>query len=57
MGLSNIAFIMLTYVPSIPTFWRVFIINGRERACEYTSGVFETLKFQGKFSVNLEIHI
>ena len=28
MGLSYIAFIMLRYVPSIPAFWRVFIING-----------------------------
>ena len=26
--LSYIAFIMLSYVPSIPAFWRVFIING-----------------------------
>ena len=28
VGLSYIAFIMLGYVPSIPAFWRVFIING-----------------------------
>ena len=28
MGLSYIAFIMLRYVPSIPAFSRVFIING-----------------------------
>ena len=28
VGLSYIAFIMLSYVPSIPDFWRVFIING-----------------------------
>ena len=28
VGLSYIAFIMLRYVPSIPDFWRVFIING-----------------------------
>ena len=27
VGLSCIAFIMLSYVPSIPAFWRVFIIN------------------------------
>ena len=27
VGLSYIAFIMLRYVPSIPAFWRVFIIN------------------------------
>ena len=27
VGLSYIAFIMLSYVPSIPAFWRVFIIN------------------------------
>ena len=26
-GLSYIAFIMLRYVPSIPAFWRVFVIN------------------------------
>ena len=26
--ISYIAFIMLRYVPSIPAFWRVFIING-----------------------------
>ena len=25
---SYIAFIMLRYVPSMPAFWRVFIING-----------------------------
>ena len=28
VGLSYIAFIMLRYVPSIPAFWRVVIING-----------------------------
>ena len=28
VGLSYIAFIMLSHVPSIPTFWRAFIING-----------------------------
>ena len=28
VGLSYIAFIILRYVPSIPAFWRVFIING-----------------------------
>ena len=28
VGLSQIAFIMLRYVPSMPAFWRVFIING-----------------------------
>ena len=28
MGLSYIAFITLRYVPSIPAFWWVFIING-----------------------------
>ena len=28
VGLSYIAFIMLSYVPSTPDFWRVFIING-----------------------------
>ena len=28
VGLSYIAFVMLRYVPSIPAFWRVFIING-----------------------------
>ena len=27
VGLSYIAFIMLSYVPSIPAFWRVFITN------------------------------
>ena len=27
-GLSYIVFIMLRYVPSIPAFWRVFILNG-----------------------------
>ena len=30
VGLSYIAFIMLRYIPSIPAFWRVFIINGCE---------------------------
>ena len=28
VGLSYIAFIMLSYVPSIPASWRVFVING-----------------------------
>ena len=28
MGSSYMAFIMLRYVPSMPAFWRVFIING-----------------------------
>ena len=28
VGLSYIAFIMLSYVPYIPAFWRVFILNG-----------------------------
>ena len=28
VGLSYIAFFMLSYVLSIPAFWRVFIING-----------------------------
>ena len=28
LGLSYIAFVMLRYVPSIPAFWRDFIING-----------------------------
>ena len=28
VGLSYIAFIMLRYFPSMPAFWRVFIING-----------------------------
>ena len=28
VGLSYIAFIMLRYVPYIPAFWRLFIING-----------------------------
>ena len=28
VGLSSIAFIMLRYVPYIPAFWRVLIING-----------------------------
>ena len=28
VGLSYMASIMLRYVPSVPAFWRVFIING-----------------------------
>ena len=28
VGLSYMAFIMLRYVPSMPYFWRIFIING-----------------------------
>ena len=28
VGLSYIAFIMLRYVPFMPAFWRVFILNG-----------------------------
>ena len=27
VGLLYMAFVMLSYVPSMPTFWRVFIIN------------------------------
>ena len=38
VGLSYIAFIMLSYVPSIPDFWRVFIING----CWNLSKAFST---------------
>jgi hypothetical protein len=30
IGLSYIAFIMLKYVPSIPTFFRAFIMKGCE---------------------------
>ena len=28
VGVSYTAFIMLRYVPSMPTYWRVFIISG-----------------------------
>ena len=28
MGLSYMAYITLSYVPSMPSFWRIFIING-----------------------------
>ena len=28
LGLPHVAFIILRYVPSIPAFWKVFIING-----------------------------
>ena len=28
VGLSYMAFIILRYVPSLPAFWRIFIING-----------------------------
>ena len=28
VGLSYMSFIMLRWVPSMPTFWRVFIVNG-----------------------------
>ena len=28
VGLSYMTFITLRYVPSMPVFWRVFIING-----------------------------
>ena len=28
VGLSYMAFILLRYVPSMPAFWRVFVING-----------------------------
>ena len=28
VGLSYMAFIMLRYVPSMPTFWKVSILNG-----------------------------
>ena len=38
VGLSYIAFIMLRYVPSIPAFWRDFIING----CWILSKAFST---------------
>ena len=36
---SYIAFIMLRYVPSVPVFWRVFIINGcKTRNCKTPRG-------------------
>ena len=38
MGLSYIAFIMLRYVPYVPAFWRVFLING----CWILSKAFST---------------
>ena len=44
VGLSYIAFIMLRHVPSIPAFWRVFILN----ACWILSKAF---------SVSIEIII
>ena len=28
VALSFMGFIMLRYVPSMPTFWRVFVVNG-----------------------------
>ena len=28
VGLLYMAFIILWYVPSLPTFWRIFVING-----------------------------
>ena len=28
IGLSYMAFIMIKYFPSVPTFWKVFIISG-----------------------------
>ena len=28
MGVLYMAFVMLRYIPSMPDFWRVFIING-----------------------------
>uniref|UniRef100_A0A8D0RKV0 Uncharacterized protein n=2 Tax=Sus scrofa TaxID=9823 RepID=A0A8D0RKV0_PIG len=33
VGLSYIAFIMLRYVPSVPTFWNIFIIMDVEFSC------------------------
>jgi len=30
VGLSYMAFIMLRYVPSVPAFWKAFIMNGVE---------------------------
>ena len=36
VGLSHMTFIMLRYVPSMPTFWRVFIITG----CKYCQKLF-----------------
>jgi len=38
VGLSYIAFIMLRYVPYVPAFWRVFLING----CWILSKAFST---------------
>ena len=37
VGLLNMAFIMLRYVPSILAFWRVFIINGDVEFCQRLS--------------------
>ena len=46
VGLSYIAFIMLRYVPSIPAFWRVFIINGCRILSKAFSASIEAFIFQ-----------
>ena len=60
MGLSYMAFIMLKYVPSTPTLWRVFIINGYwilskafSTSVDYMVSIFQF--FNGVYHIDLWI--
>ena len=43
IGLSYTAFIMIKYFPSVPTFWRVFIVSGCWISSKTFSGSIETI--------------
>jgi len=50
-GLSYMAFIILRYVPSVPAFWRVFVINGCWILSKAFSASFEIIIWFLSFSL------
>ena len=56
-GLSYIAFITLRYVPSMPAFWRDFIINGCLILSKAFSASIEIIIWVLSFNVNVVYHI
>ena len=51
VGLPHILFIMLKYVPSIPPFWRLFIINGYWILSKVSSTSIEIITWLLSFSL------
>ena len=51
VGLSYMAFIMLRYVPSVPAFWKAFIINGCQILSEAFSASIEIIVWFLSFSL------